>query len=146
MSSDFWEVRLPDDWALKENDINHATYIEAPDGSHGVYVSAWRDTSRPLLAAMLEARAIERRNLPDVGGNDWEVVVSTEQHSRADVEIRSEYLSRSANYRIVSRSLGRGDSYVRLTYHDYNCRDYQNSAERSEPWVLSLRLLDGKRA
>ena len=66
VSSEFWEVHLPNDWVLKEHEIEHTTYVEAPDGSQGVYMSTWRDTSRPLPFAMLEARDIERRNLPDV--------------------------------------------------------------------------------
>ena len=140
VSSKFWEVRLPDEWALKDQEIEHTTYVEAPDGSQGVYVSTWRDSRRPLLTAMQEARAVERRNLPHAGNGSWEVLQSTENDGPSCIELLSEYLNLAATYRIVSRMLGRDDCYVRLTYHDYDCKDLAFSIERAEPWVRSLSL------
>lgn len=92
---------------------------------------------------MLKARAIERQNLPTAGDGEWELLHATERDGDSHIEVRTEYFNRGAAYRIVSRILGRGDYFVRLSYQDYDCQDVRFSTERSEPWISSLCLRDG---
>ena len=143
ISTDLWELRVPEDWIYKDRGIEGTTYFEAPDGHEGIYRSTWRDTTQPLLKAMLDARTAEQRNLPTAGDGEWELLQTTETEGEANTEVRSEYFNRDAAYRIVSRLLGRADHYVRLSYHDYACTDLRVSTERSEIWIGPLRLRDG---
>lgn len=141
ISSDQWEVGLPESWIDREAGANGSLYFEAPNQTEGVYLSTWQTRDQPLRSAMLDTREIERRNLPDVDG-EWELLKSLEEEDHSHVEVFTEYFNPTAQYRIVSRLLGRADYYVRFTYHDYDCGDVRASTERSDPWIQSLALRD----
>jgi hypothetical protein len=141
--TEFWEAQLPAGWVQSEREPKEVVYFESPDGTAGVYLSTWRIAGQPLIAAMRDTQAIEERNLPPTERGRWEVLKS-DQLGGSDIEAATEYLNRTDRYRIVSRMLGRGDFYVRLTYHDYDCVDPSESAQRSEPVLASLTLRSGR--
>jgi len=145
ISTEFWEAQLPDGWFQVQRDPNEVVYFESSDRTAGVYLSTWRVSGQSLLAAMRDARVIEKRNLPPTEHGRWEVLRSEELDNGADVEAAAEYLNRTDRYRIASRLLGRNDYFVRLTYHDYDCVNPTDSAERSGFVLTSLRLR-GRRA
>src|SRR4030095_9783006 len=132
LSSEHWEVWFPEDWIYKDQGIEHTTYFEAPDHAEGIYVSAWRDPNKPLLAAMRDVIVIERRSLQRYQEGEWELTGASEEEGEAQIDSRTEYFHALAGYRIASRVLGRADYFVRLTYHDYDCADPRVSADKSE--------------
>lgn len=138
LTSEFWKVRLPEDWVHKPS-IDHPWYWESPDGAAGVYLSTFR-INEPVSAAIHSARSSERRNLP--GDGEWQVLHESESDAESLVEVVSEYLNREKRYRLVSRMLGRSEILVRLTFHDYDCADPLESAARSSPLVNSLEFLE----
>jgi hypothetical protein len=138
VSTDLWEVRLPEDWIQKPFDSEQTLYFEAADEAAGVYLSTWGIPGRPLREALEQLRAIELQNLPD---GSWDVLTRSENESGSEMEFVTEYFDRSSNYRIVSRALGRDGFYVRLTYHDYDCENLGDSTDRSQPLLDSLKLL-----
>jgi hypothetical protein len=140
ISSDKWQAALPDGWLRGDSGTEGVTYFESPDRCAGAYFSAWRTRDQSLFDAMQDTRAIEYRQLPPSSDGSWEIVGSTECVNEGLTEFLTEYLNRVDRYRIVSRLLGRGDWYVRFTFHDYNCADLAVSKGLSDPWLASLAL------
>jgi hypothetical protein len=123
-------------------DPEEVVYFEAPDHSAGAYFSTWQMAGQLLLDAMRDTLRIELRNLPATDHGSWEVLSRSESNSGPELEMLTEYFNLSAKYRIVSRLLGRGDRYVRLSLHDYHCIDPVVSAAHSSPIVASLVLVE----
>ncbi|HYV18756.1 MAG TPA: hypothetical protein VFC25_06985 [Verrucomicrobiae bacterium] len=140
VSTDFWEAQLPEDWVHKEAEPSQEVYFEAPDHTAGVYISTWRIADESLQKALQTTRAVELKHLPAPRSGFWQVVSSTPIEDTPEIDARAEYFNRADQYRIVSRLLGRGDKYIRVTFHDYGCSDRARSARRSEPIVDSFML------
>jgi len=140
ISTDLWEVELPEDWRLVESETGQSIYFESPDGAAGAYFLAWRVSQPSLRVAVQSMRDTERRSLPRTEQGKWEVMRESSGGDEAGVDDVVEYFNRESCYRIASRILGRADHCVRFAYHDYSCTEFDRSVSESKEWLASLTL------
>jgi hypothetical protein len=144
ISTDFWAAELPHDWVRGDADPPQV-YFESPDHTAGIYISTWQIAGESLQKALERTRAIELKHLPKPTSGFWQVLLSMPIAAAAEIDTRADYLNRADQYRIVSRLLGRGEKYVRITFHDYGCGDLVQSNQRYEPIVSSFALRQAAR-
>lgn len=90
IGTEFWEAQFADGWIQVRRDPNEVVYFESPDRTAGVYLATWRVPGQSLVAAMRDARAIEKRNLPPTERGRWEVLKSEELDNGVDIEAAAE--------------------------------------------------------
>jgi hypothetical protein len=146
VSTDAWTIELPSDWVEVGKTGPDGVYFESRDGTKGVYVSACRVEDGPLTVQEVAAsfRSAGLASLREMQDYAW-VLVGDEGGTEEDAAVRvTDAHAEKQGYRIVCKVLAELPVVVSAAFHDYLCRDLDESQRYFAPMVASLRML-GKR-
>ncbi|MBK6471226.1 MAG: hypothetical protein IPF94_10965 [Betaproteobacteria bacterium] len=139
-----WEFVVPDDWELKDSGIG-ISYIEAPDGTKGLY-SKTINSDPPKPSARCFAEYIQqahRRGFDADPEANWSVMEDAGLQEGDLYRSRLDLWDGGANYRVLSIVLCSAWQAVQLTMHDYLCADLEASNPEFNKIECSVRLAAG---
>lgn len=142
LSTGTWRIRLPSDWAEKEQRSDGQIYLEATDGTKGVYLATWNLGSNPKsVNEELETfRRIELRSLHAMEGRSWRVIDEWKSDGPPFAVLGLDALDEPRSYRIICQLLCDLPLIVRASFHDYDCSDYDASRHFFRPIIDSLLI------
>ncbi len=139
-----WEFFVPDAWEHKDMGIG-ISYLEAPDGTKGLYAkTVISRPPEPSAAAFAKyIQGVHHRGFEKDPQANWSVMDST-GHADGDL-FRSalDLWDGSSSYRVLSLVLCTADYALQVTIHDYLCKDYEGTKLAFADIERSLRLAAG---
>jgi len=142
LSTETWQIRLPSDWAEKEPRSDGQLYLEAADGTKGIYLATWNLGANPKSAKEeLETfRRIELRSLHAMKGRTWRVMDEWRSERPPFSALGFDALDEPRSYRIVCQLLCDLPLIVRASFNDYDCGDYDASRHFFRSIIESLLI------
>lgn len=139
-----WEFFVPDDWGFKDQGIG-ISYLEAPDGSKGMYAKTIELKSpRPVAAELADyVQTAHRKGFEADPEANWNL---TEQRGAQEGDLyRSvlDLLDNAAEYRVLSFVLCDTQHAVHITLHDYACANYETTKDAFAHLERSIRKVAG---
>jgi hypothetical protein len=120
-----WEFWVPDGWDLEDRS-DGVSYLEAPDGTKGMYVKCI-ELPEPKSCAEDLAQYIQQTHeasFIQLEGSAW-VVVNRRSRSEALLHKSAlDMLDSGASYRVLSIVVCDARAAIQVTLHDYLCEDY----------------------
>ena len=139
-----WELHIPDGWDFKDQGIG-VSYLEAPDGTKGLYSKTVKSEPPEATAQSLAqyVQQVHQRGFEADPESDWSVM---QRHGAQEGELYRSLLDlwdESSQYRVLSLVLCSDRLALHLTMHDYVCVAHE---PESSPFIeieRSARLAAG---
>ncbi|HJV84407.1 MAG TPA: hypothetical protein VJ698_02945 [Noviherbaspirillum sp.] len=145
--TDFWLLKVPQDWSERPTDDGKSIYLESADGTKGAYLTTWtlgEDDDRPAEELAAAFRIADLKSLENMAGYRWKIMAEiTRGTGNACVSI-TDYLDTEKNHRAVGKILAAPPVVIRATFHDYACINYDASLDYFAPIVDSLQFYVGQ--
>ena len=140
VSTDNWQINLPEDWSQQRSDAPNKLYFEAKDGTKAAYITvfALTDSKSSGLAILAGWREKEINGLYGMPDYKWEIVEEWQHDETGVATSGSDCFASARCYRIVCLRMTRFPWLVRVSLHDYECRDYVLSKNYFQTIVESL--------
>ena len=139
-----WEFLVPEGWELKDQGIG-VSYLEAPDGTKGMYSKTINsDPVEPSARSLAEyIQRVHRGGFEADPEADWSVMEFTGVQEGDLYSSRLDLWEETAKYRVLSLVVCSAQHAVHLTMHDYVCPEYESSKSAFTEIEDSLRLVAG---
>jgi len=121
-----WSLAFPDDWVVKAQD-EKVTYVEAPDGSLGLYLKAIvaGDSDGGAKGLATHVQGVYEQTYRSMEDSHWEVTgrqtTGNEPFLKSVVELRD----RPARYRIRSIVACGDMEGIQVSLHNYYCENFE---------------------
>ena len=137
-----WEFFVPEGWQLKDSGID-VSYIEAPDGTMGFYQKTIKsDPAEGTAQSLAEyIQKTHRRGFEADPRAAWAVTESSGVQRGDLYWSRLDMWDETANYRVLSIVASSPSHAAHLTFHDYDCSDYEVPNNAFAQIEQSLRLV-----
>ena len=144
VTTDVWELKLPNDWREREPTKGNAVYFESPDESKGLYVTTWHVGDSQARSPLDVAESFKRIDMDGLRGmvdHDWQVVEDSVAADQTTAVLVSDYLAAERNYRIVTKIVARPPVVVRASFQDYLCEQHDRTRAYFSAMLSSVELL-----
>ena len=139
-----WEFYIPDGWEFKDQGIG-VSYLEAPDGTKGLYSKTIKSDPPEASAQELAeyVQTVHQGGFEADPDADWAVVLRSGKREGDLYRSLLDLWDESSQYRVLSLVLCNEHQALHLTMHDYACASHE---AESSPFVeieRSARLAAG---
>jgi hypothetical protein len=125
-----WEFWVPDGWEIEDRG-DGVSYLEAPDGTRGMYVKCI-ELTEPESCARDLAQYIQETHeasFSQLAGSDWVVVDRRNTPEMSLHKSALDMLDSRATYRVLSIVVCNAREAIQVTLHDYLCEDYAEAKD-----------------